>query len=122
MLFSLPRTIVAVIQLSGGSHVILVSFLPDHRTGCRSLRFFESRGDSGRDRKDTARGIPGLVPRFHVFWKTSDLGPDNVRVALVLTGNVLTIKRHSNHINNQTRRDGCIHPRPVIERSAPSET
>ena len=75
--------------MRGGPYVILVSFFPDHRLGCRSPGIFEHRGGSSRDRKNAVRGIPGLIPRFSSLWTTSNLGPVNVRVAPVLTYSVL---------------------------------
>lgn len=78
------------IQLSGGSDVILVSFLPDHCIGCSSSRLLHDRWNRSRDRKDTVRGLPGFIPRFPCIWTTSCLRPVNVRVALVWTRNVFT--------------------------------
>ena len=85
MIIAVYTTIVALTRFRGGLHVILVSFLSDHRAGRRSAGFFKHRGRSRWYRKDPARGIPGLIPRFALFRKTSSLRPVNVRVAPVLT-------------------------------------
>lgn len=75
----------------GGSHVILVSFLFDHRLGRRTAWFLKYCWRRGWDSQNFVWGIPSLVPHLAIPWTTSCLRPVNVRVA---TG------RHSNPINN----------------------
>lgn len=76
----------------GGSHVILVGFLFDHRIGGGTTWLFKHRRGSGRDSKDPVWDIPGLVSHLAIPWAASCVSSVHVRVAQSATRTTLSQK------------------------------